>query len=174
MGKYGGNLTDFGQTNSLYGKNIEAYYRAPKGEYDFSKELEDYDSGELSGQALLDLIPDNWYEENNNDYWEDEKTHFWGKDGQTNAYVKRGVDDEIVEPLDRMQADKFTWYFATDDNHLYFKAGGKIYARGGEWFLLKVITQDSTSSTTNKYNAMDTNPDNKRLLQFGLKTLVLV
>jgi len=172
MGKYGGELSDFGQTNSLFGKNIEAYYRAPKEEQDFSNELDDYENMSISD--LKALIPDNWYEENNGDYWEDEKSHFWGKDGQTNAYVKRGVDDEVTEPLDRMQINQYTWHFATDDNHIYFKAGGKIYARGKEWFLIKVITQDSTSSMTNKFNAMDTNPDNKRLLQFGLKTLVLI
>ena len=80
----------------------------------------------------------------------------------------------MIEPLDRFQVDKFTWHFATDDNHILFKAGGKVYSRGKEWLIIKVITQDSTTSTQNKYNAMDTEPNNERLLQFGLKTLVLV
>lgn len=174
MGGFGGDLTDFGQTNSLENKNIEAYYRAPKEEYSFAQELAEADVNGMSVNEMIALVPENWNEQTSTDYWEDDLTHFWGKDGQTNAYVKRGVDDEIDEPLDRMQIDRFTWYFATDDNHTYFKAGGKIYARGREWFIVKVITQDSTSSTTNKYNAMNTDPYNKRLLQFGLKTMVLV
>lgn len=174
MAGQGGDLTNFGQTSSMTSKNIEAHYRSPKVEYNLEKEIEDSNVEINSMQDLLDMIPENWAEEGNDTYWESEKTHFWGKDGQTNAYVKRGVDDEITEPLDRFQIDKFTWHFATDDNHLYFKAGGKVYARGKEWFVVKVITQDSTSSTQNKYNAMDTSPGNKRLLQFGRKTLVLV
>lgn len=172
MGGFGGDLTNLGQTNSLENKNIEAYYRAPKEEYKFGEEIAG--NADLSVNELIALIPEKWNEQGAYDYWEDSLIHFWGKDGQTNAYVKRGLDDEIVEPLDRMQIDKFVWHFATDDNHTYFKAGGKIYARGKEWFIVKVITQDSTSSTTNKYNAMKTDPYSKRLLQFGLKTLVLV
>lgn len=172
MGKYGGDLTNFGQTNTLYGKNIEALYRAPKEELDFKDDLEDLEAKSIS--SLKEMIPDNWFEENNSDYWEDNYTHFTGKDGQTNAYVKQGIDSEIIEVLDRQQTNQYIWKFATDDNHLYFKAGGKIQARGREWFLLKVITQDGTSSTTNKYNAMDTSPYNTRLLQMGLKLLVLI
>lgn len=172
MGGFGGNLTDLGQTGSLYGKNLEAFYRAPKEELELSNEIENF--SDMSMQDLLDLIPENWYEENNQDYWEDDLQHFSGKDGQTNAYVKQGVDDEITEIAPRYQTNKYVWQFATDDNDIYFKSGGKIYARGREWFIIKVIAQDSTSTTTNKYNAMDTSPYNKRLLQFGFKTLVLV
>lgn len=172
VGSFGGDLTDFGQTGSLYGKNIRGNYRGPKEELDFKDGLENFE--DLSMQSLLSLIPENWFEENDNDYWEDDVTGFWGKDGQTNAYVKQGVDNEIVEYLDRQQTNQYVWQFATDDNHIYFKVGGKVYARGREWFIVKVITQDNTSTTTNKYNAMDTSPKNKRLLQFGLKTLVLI
>jgi hypothetical protein len=172
MSKYSGDLTDFGQTSSLQGKSIEAYYRGPKEEQQFADELENFE--ELSLNELKALIPTNWHDDTSADYWLDERKHFWGKDGQTNAYVKRGVDDVDVEILDRQQTNKYSWFFATDDNHIHFLAGGKIYARGREWFVLKVITQDSTSSTVNKYNSMNTDPDSKRLLQFGLKTLVLV
>lgn len=174
MGGLGGDLTNFGQTTSMTNKNIQAHYRAPKTEYDFSEQLEQYDDGDFSAQELLNSIPENYFEENIEDYWEDERQEFWGKDGQTNAYVKRGIDDEIVSVLDRTEIDKFTWHFATDDNHIFFKAGGKLYTRGKEWIIMKVIAQDSTSTTQNKYNAMDTSPENKRLLQFGRKTLVLV
>jgi len=172
MGGFGGNLTDYGQTSSIEGKNIGALYRAPKEELDFKEELDDFET--MSAQDLLDLIPTNWYEENDQDYWVDDYVHFWGKDGQTNAYVKRGIDNEIDEPLDRYQINKFAWLFATEDNHIYFKAGGKIRTNGRDWFIIKVINQQSTYTIQNKYNAMDTGPDNKRLLRFGLKTLVLV
>jgi len=172
MPGFGGDLTDYGQTNSLFGKNIEAYYRAPKKEMQLADKLENFE--EMSAEELLALIPKNWHDDSNLDYWTEEKIPFSGKDGQTNAYVKRGVDDETLEYFDRQQTNKYTWLFATDDNHIHFVSGGKIYTRGREWFLIKIITQDSTSSTVNKYNAMNTSPDNKRLLQFGLKTLVLV
>lgn len=172
MSGFGGNLTDYGQTTSMFGKNIKAFYRAPKQEQQFADSIEDFDT--LTAQQILDLIPTNWNNDTSSDYWQDELVPFWGKDGQTNAYVKRGVDDEIVDYLDRQQTNKLTWHFATDDNHLRFLAGGKVYARGREWFVLKVITQDSTSSMANKYNAMDTNPYDTRLLQMGLKTLILV
>jgi len=172
MSKYGGDLTDFGQTSSLHGKNIDAYYRAPKKEQQFANEVSSLKEPTLN--ELIALVPKNWHDDTSTDYWVDERVLFSGKDGQTNAYVKRGVDDEDVEILDRQQTNKYSWFFATEDNHIHFLAGGKIYARGREWFLLKVITQDSTSSTTNKYSAMDTTPYSKFLLQLGLKTLVLV
>lgn len=172
MGGWGGDLTNFGQTTSMVGKNIEAFYRSPKQEQHFANDLENFD--EMSVTELLALIPANWHDDTSTDYWEDEKIPFTGKDGQTNAYVKRGVDDEVVDYGDRAQTNKFTWQFATDDNHIHFMAGGKVYVRGREWFLIKVITQDSTLTMQNKYNAMDTNPYNKRLQQLGLKTLVLL
>jgi hypothetical protein len=172
MSKYGGDLTDYGQTSSMVGKNIEAFYRGPKEEQQFANDLENFE--EMSVADLLALIPANWHDDTSSDYWQDELIPFSGKDGQTNAYVKRGVDDEITEYGDRQQTNQFTWKFATDDNHIHFMAGAKIYIRGREWFLIKVITQDSTLTMQNKYNAMDTNPKNTRLLQMGLKTLVLV
>lgn len=172
MSKYGGDLTDFGQTSSMNGKNIEAYYRGPKQEQQFANDLENFD--EMSVAELQALIPANWHDDQSADYWEDELIPFCGKDGQTNAYVKRGVDEEIVEYGERQQTTQYTWKFATDDNHIYFKAGAKITARGRDWFLLKVISQDTTLTMQNRYNAMDTSPNNPRLLQFGLKTLVLV
>jgi len=174
MSDFSGDLTNFGQTSSLQGKNILAHYRGQKEGQALADSLGDFDEANMSLDDLLALVPTNWHDDTDNDYWQDERIPFWGKDGQTNAYVKRGVDDENVEILDRQQTNKYTWHFATDDNHIHFLSGGKIYAKGREWFILKVIAQDSTSSTTNKYNAMDTSPDNKRLLQFGLKTLILV
>ena len=170
MGGFGGDLTDYGQTTSLEGKNIGANYRAPKEEFELSQDIEEFSSL----QDLLDVLPQNWFEENNDDNWVDDLEFFWGKDGQTNAYVKQGLDDELVEVLPRQQTDRMTWRFATDDNHVDFKGGGKVYAKGREWFIVKVITQDTTSTIPNKYNSMDTSPNNKRLLRYGLKTLVLI
>ncbi len=171
MSKYRGDLTEYGQTNSLFGKNIEAYYRAPKKALDFKDEVDDYLS--MSAESLIALIPSNWHDESG-DYYEGELQWFEGKDGQTNAYVKQGLDNEQIEFLDRQQTNQITWQFATDDNHIKFLSGGKIITRNKEWFILKVISQDSTSSTTNKYEAMDTSPNNDTLEQFGFKTLVLI
>jgi len=172
MSRYGGDLTDYGQTSSIVGKNIEALYRSPKEEQQFANDLDDFET--MSASQLLALIPANWHDDTSADYWQDEVIPFTGKDGQTNSYVKRGMDDELAEYGDRSQTNKFAWYFATDDNHIHFMAGGKVYTRGKEWFVIKVITQDSTLTMQNRYNAMDTNPKNTRLQQMGLKTLVLV
>lgn len=172
MSKYVGDLTDYGQTNSLFGKNLEAFYRAPKEEQEFAEDLVDFDS--LSAEELLALVPENWHDDSDTDYWEDDLQFFEGKDGQTNAYVKRGLDDEETEILERQQTNIFTWHFSTDDNHIRFLAGGKIYAKGREWFLLKTISQDSTMTMTNKYEAMDTSPYNKEILKLGFKILILV
>lgn len=173
MGKrFGGNLTDYGQTGSLHGKLIEAYYRAPKEEWKVAEDMPDFDA--LSVDEILALVPDHWRDDTSEDYWLDERKPFSGKDGQTNAYVKRGVDDEVEEYLPRAQTNKIIWHFATDDNHIRFLGGGKIQARGRWWFILKVIGQDSTMTMTNKFTAMSTKPNNKRLLKYGLKTLVLV
>ena len=172
MSKFSGDLTDYGQTNSLFGKNIQAYYRAPKSEQDFGDSLENFQ--DMSENELLALIPKVWHDDSNEEYWNSEKTPFNGKDGQTNAYVKRGLDDNIAEYVEREQTNKYTWHFSTDENHIHFFGGGKIYAKGKEWFIIKVINQDTTTTITNKYEAMDTNPYSTRIQQMGLKTLVLI
>ena len=61
MGGYGGDLTRKGQTNSLFSKNIDAKYRAPKDARLFGLELND--TSNMSIAQLLALIPDNYIEE---------------------------------------------------------------------------------------------------------------
>lgn len=172
MKKYGGDLTDYGQTSGMFLKNIDALYRAPKKEQDFTSQIENFE--DMSLNDLLALVPENWHDNEDNDYWEGQKIAFSGKDGQTNAYVKRGVDDEIEEALPRFQYNQYAWYFATDDNHTRFLSGGKVWAKGREWLIIKVINQDTTATIQNKYYAMDTDPYDERMLQMGVKTLVLV
>ena len=172
MKAYGGNLTDYGRTNSLYLKNLEASYRRPKNQLELKDDVTSITS--MSWNDIMSLVPDNWHDDSS-DYWATAtEEHFYCKDGQTNAYVKRGTDEEVEQIFDRQEASVLEWHIATDDNHVRFLAGGKIRAKGADWFVLKVIQQDSTGTNANKYNAMDTNKDNEDLRFLGLKTMVCV
>jgi hypothetical protein len=172
MGKFGGDLTDYGQTGSLYLKNLQATYKRPKNELELQDK--DIDINAMTFAEIQALIPDNWHNEKS-DYWsEQDEEYFYCKDGQTNAYVKRGTDEEVEEFFDRQETTVLVWHIATDDNHIKFLAGGKVRAKGIDWLILKVIQQDSTGTYANRYFSMDTSPDNDRLRKLGLKTLVCV
>ena len=172
MGGFGGNLTDYGQTGSMVLKNLQATYKSPKTQLE--QQTQDIDISTLTYEQALALVPQNWHDEES-DYWASaEEKHFNCRDGQTNAYVKRGTDETVEEIFDRQEASVLVWHIATDDNHIDFLAGGKIKAKGIDWFVLKVIQQDSTSTYGNRYNAMDTSPKNIRLRRIGVKTLICV
>ncbi len=172
MGSFGGDLTDFGQTGSMVLKNLQATYKAPKTQLE--QQTQETDISSLTYAEILALVPSNWHDEES-DYWESaNEEHFNCRDGQTNAYVKRGTDEEVEEIFDRQEASVLVWHIASDDNHIDFKAGAKVKAKGVEWFVLKVIQQDTTSTYANRYNAMDTSPDNIRLRRIGVKTLICV
>lgn len=174
MGGFGGNLTNRGQTNSLFSKNIDAKYRAPKNARLFGLELEA--SEPLSISELLSRIPENYIEEQiatPSDKWIDNYETFSGKDGQTNAYVKRGMDFELTEVADGNETVVVVWHFTTDDTHVHFQVGGKIYTTGREWTILKIINQFSRGTATNKFFGMNT-MDNKDIQQMGYQTFVMV
>lgn len=172
MGGFGGDLTNFGQTGSMVLKNIEATYKRPKTQLE--QKTQDVDISTLTYSEILDLVPKNWHNEES-DYWaEAEELFFTCKDGQTNAYVKRGTDEELEEVFDRQEASVLVWHIATDDMHVDFASGGKVKAKGVDWFVLKVIQQDSRSTYANRYFAMDTAPENERLRKVGVKTLICI
>ena len=169
---YGGNLTLYALQGGMVNKNIKAKYRKPKQEWEIQQQLPNYKS--MSINALKQRIPKNWFNDTSNDYWEDNVETFWGKDGQTNAYVKTGLDDEIMEYVDREENHEFIWRIQTDDAHVDFKSGGKIYAMGREWFIMKVIVMVNNATYQNKFYAMDTDNSNPLLRKIGVKLLVLV
>ena len=172
MGSFGGDLTNYGQTGSMVLKNLQATYKHPKTQLE--QQTQETDISTLTYLQILALVPTNWHDEES-DYWDNaEAIHFNCRDGQTNSYVKRGTDEEVEEIFDRQEASVVVWHIATDDNHIEFSAGGKVKAKGIEWFILKVIQQDSTGTYANRYNAMDTSPNNKRLRRIGVKTLICV
>ena len=172
MGKYGGDLTDYGQTGSLFLKNLEATYKRPKNEFETQHKEIDIDA--LSFEEIQSLVPDNWHDDSS-DFWpQQEEVFFNCKDGQTNAYVKRGTDEQVEEYMDRQETSVLVWHVATDNNHVKFLAGGKVRVKGADWFILKVIQQDSAATYANRYFAMTTDKDNDRLRLLGLKTLVLI
>jgi hypothetical protein len=165
-------LTNYGLTGSFYLKNLDAKYLAPIKPYELEKEIDNIDN--LSLNEMLDLIPKDWVNNKSTTYWETGRPiSFSYKDGQTNAYVKRGEDEDVDELLAREETQKYVWQIATDDP-IIFKAGGKVIANGREYFILKVIVQQSTGTYQNKFFAMDTSPENKRTQVMGLKTLVLI
>lgn len=173
MKSFGGNLTNHGLTSSLQGKNLQAIYIKPKREWKMEEEIPNYK--DMSMEELLSLIPKNWHDNSDLTYWEElDPQYFYCKDGQTNVYVKEGMDDEVVDFLERTEGREYVWRIATDDKHIEFISGGKVKVKGREWFILRVISQDGTSTEQNKFNAIDTSYNNKRLQIYGLKTLVLV
>lgn len=174
MGGFGGDLTDFGQTNALVLKNIDAKYRAPKNARLFGMAIEEAEVTSIS--QLIARIPQNYIDEQTlvtGDKWLDDFEWFSGKDGQTNAYVKRGLDVELVEVADGTETPVFAWHFATDDTHIDFQVGGKVYTMGREWTCIKIITQFSRGTTSNKFYAMET-VENDFAQRIGIRTLVLV
>jgi len=172
MKKYGGDLTDFGQTGSLYLKNLNATYKRPKSQLDLQDR--DIDLSTMTYAQIMALVPENWHDDTS-DYWSTvDEEHFYCKDGQTNAYVKRGTDEEVEQYFDREETTILIWHIATDDNQAKFLSGGKVRAKGVDWFVLKVIQQDSTGTYANKYNAMNTSADNERLRHLGLKTMICI
>ena len=174
MGGYGGDLTKKGQTNSMFSKNIDAKYRAPKDARLFGMELET--SIPLSIAELLSKIPVNYLEEQSSvigDKWQKSYDLFSGKDGQTNAYVKRGMDFELVEVADGYETVVVVWHFMTDDTHIDFQPGAKVYTVGREWTVMKIINQYTKGTVTNKFFAMQT-IDNAHIQQLGYKILVMV
>ncbi len=174
MGGYGGDLTNRGQTNSMFSKNIDAKYRAPKDARLFGLSLEA--SEPLSIAELLARIPVNYLEEQSSvtaDKWQESFEIFSGKDGQTNAYVKRGMDFELVEVADGYETVVVVWHFMTDDTHIEFQPGSKVYTAGREWTVMKIINQYTPGTVTNKFFAMQT-MDNERVQQLGYKILVMV
>lgn len=172
MKKYGGDLTDYGRTGSLYGKDIEATYKRPKNQIEMQDT--DINLNDMTYEQIMALVPENWHDEKS-DYWDDTPpVPFSCKDGQTNAYVKRGTDEEVDEYMNREETKVLVWHIATDDNHIRLMSGGKIRAKGIDWFVVKVIQQDSTGSYANRYKSMDTNPDNEELRHLGLKTMMCI
>lgn len=174
MGGYGGDLTRKGQTNSLFSKNIDAKYRAPKDARLFGLELEQIK--DLTPAQILSHIPSNYVEEQLNvsdTKWTNDYEYFSGKDGQTNAYVKRGMDFELAEVADGYETTVIVWHFSTDDTSIDFNVGGKIYTAGREWTIMKIINQFSRGTVTNKYFAMNT-MDTNIIQKSGYMTFVLV
>lgn len=174
MGGFGGNLTNRGLTGSLLLKNIEGLYIPPKTEFELEKTFPNFK--EMSIQDIKNSLPKNWTEYSGNvDYWDkQEPQHFTAKDGQTNAYVKSGIDEEVIEYLDREETQENTWQIQTDDTHLKFVAGGKIIIGNREYFLAKVVSMQQTSTYQNKLYAMNTGARTDNFKKVGVKLLILV
>lgn len=169
---YSGDLTRRALTGTMHNKNIKCEYRKPKQVWEIKEQAPNYKG--MSVDGLKALIPQNWFDDTSDSYWEESLQTFWGKDGQSNAYVKSGLDDEVMEYFDREENHEYIWRVQTDDAHIDFKSGGKVLAMGREWFIMKVIIMANTGTYQNKFYAMNTSNNNPLLKNIGIKLLVLV
>lgn len=158
----------FAYGNKSFNMNLKCYYREPKKTLDFRETFPRFNS--MSVKQIKEYVPKN-YNDNGEDFWYDEKHIFWGKDGTSNAYVKRGLDDEEIEYFDRALAQGQSWRLETNNQNIDFKAGGKISAGGRDWIIIKVINQQATQTVQNQFWWQDTN---KNIAKQGIKMFIMI
>lgn len=154
--------------NKSFNMNIECYYRKPKKPLDFKETFPNYNK--MSIKQIREGVPKN-YNDKNEDFWYDEQFKFYGKDGTSNAYVKRGLDMEEIEYFDRALTNGQSWRLETNNPKINFESGGKIIAGGREWIIVKIIGQQSTQTVQNKLWWGSTKKD---LVKNSIKTFILV
>lgn len=165
-----GKSTDFNE-------DIKAYYHEPLKEYDFDKKIKESNyQASLSSLkhawqiAVNEKKVDNVEERDKSQYFDETGVMFFGKDGTSDAYVKRGLDSDLFSYFERQEIDKRTWRLQTSVSHIDFKSGGKIFVGEDEWVILKVINQLSTNDIENQ---LKTRPNMNLIQHWGLKTLIL-
>jgi hypothetical protein len=154
--------------NKSFNMNIKCYYRAPKKSLDFKESFPNYNK--MSVRQIREGIPKN-YNDNNEDFWYEEQVIFYGKDGTSNAYVKRGLDDEEVEYFDRALTQGQSWRIETNNQSIDFEVGGKIIAAGREWIIVRIVRQQTTQTIQNQLWWGETQKDIGKL---GTKLFILV
>lgn len=176
MGK-GRSLTMIMGQSTTFNEDIKAWYHPPLKEYDFDKNIKQSNYNKsiddlkkafeiATGQTKLDNIDDI----PKTQYYDETGMMFFGKDGTSDAYVKRGLDNDMVSYFERQEINKRTWRFSTSVSHIDFKAGGKIFVGNKAWVIIKVINQISTNDIENQIKARW----NMELFEnWGYKTLIL-
>ena len=166
--------------NTAYNENVRAYYVAPKEEYFFQEEVKNtnYTKNILElkksyqdrvNKEKRDLQNPNEIV-NAPEYWQQDRSLFYGKDGTSDAYTKRGKDMEFDEYMERQMTQKQSWRFETSNTFIDFKAGGKVYIGNTEYMIMLVINQLGIGNIPNHLKVRN-NPNN--LDRWGVKTLIL-
>lgn len=165
--------------NTSYNQDVEAYYYAPLKEWEINdKVIENASNNNISVQdikksymtkinkQLRDKEP-NYI---NNTLWNESQEIFFGKDGTSDAYTKRGMDIEFFEYFDRQVTEKQAWRFETNDSYIDFKVGAKVIIGKKEFVIMKVINQLNIGNIPNFIKAR---PNMDLLDKWGVKTLIL-
>lgn len=162
--------------NVSYNEDIRATYIPPKQEWQLDREFEQAQSTNASISDIKNkFIKKMNFELNGigdltNDIWQEEQTLFFGKDGTSDAYTKRGADIEFFEYFERQFTEKQSWRFETSNSYIDFKVGGKVIIGQKEWIIMKVINQLNIGNVGNVIKARR----NMNLIyRWGIKTLIL-
>lgn len=162
--------------NTAYNEDVKAYYIAPKKEWELSQEFEKAQQKNTSILAIKENFLNKMNSELNNinnsknEIWLEEEILFYGKDGTSDAYTKRGADIEYFEYFERQITEKQAWRFETSTSKIDFMVGGKVKIGNKDWVIMKVINQLNIGNIGNFIKAR---PNMDLLYRWGVKTLIL-
>lgn len=164
--------------NVSYNEDIKAFYIPPKKEWELANEFKEAQDTNRSLQDIKDAyvrkmdieLNGGTNDETLGKIWVDEKTIFFGKDGTSDAYTKRGADIEYFEYFERQVTERQAWRFETSTSFIDFKIGGKVIIGEKEWVIMKVINQLNIGNIGNVIKARR-NMD--LIYRWGVKTLIL-
>lgn len=162
--------------NTAYNEDVRAYYIAPKKEWQLSQEVEKAQKDNKSILSIKNNYINKMERELNSEgegideIWVEEEVLFYGKDGTSDAYTKRGADIEYFEYFERQVTEKQAWRFETSTSKIDFMIGGKIKIGNKDWVIMKVINQLNIGNIPNFIKAR---PNMDLLYRWGVKTLIL-
>lgn len=163
--------------NTAYNENIEAIYYEPIAEWKFQEDLKSsgYNKSlkslkEAYEKRVNKNIRDKSENGNNTSYWSKQGITFFGKDGTSDAYTKRGMDLEEVEYLDRQLTEKQAWRLETSDTYIDYKVGAKVFIGNTEYIIVFIINQLNIGNIGNFLKAR---PNPNIVNRWGVKTLIL-
>lgn len=162
--------------NVTYNEDIRATYIPPKKEWELAQDFEEAQKENTSINAIKENYIKKMYQdlsgkgEPKTNMWSEEQTLFFGKDGTSDAYTKRGADIEFFEYFERQYTEKQAWRFETSNSYIDFKVGGKVIIGQKEWVIMKVINQLNIGNIGNVIKARR-NMD--LIYRWGIKTLIL-
>lgn len=169
----GADFTFLHLTQTPYNENILMYYRQVKTDKEVITDKPDFDK--MSIQQRISYLDKNFsngitIDGKKVDIYEDDKIPFYGKDGESDAYVKRGLDIEEIEFLDNQFANGRAWRIETSDSYIDFRVGGQVIIDNTEWRIVKIIYALNTGTSQNRLWA---NPNTELMQRGATKTLIL-
>jgi len=169
------NITQINAGNRMQLQALTGYYHAPKKELDIIKDIPNFK--EMNLAQIKAMINKDFSKFGNVDetetleYIEKNGQMFKFRDGKSDVYTKGGLDYEVFEYLDRQMGEKQKWRLETNNTHVDFKAGGKIYVAGEEFVIVKVLTILSSGTNKQKYIGMNTP---KNFMKYAPKMLAVI